>query len=138
MKPASQALSAIVIASALLLSTQPANAQQVCRPHEKAAFQLEEKFDEQVVGRGLTPNGKAMFEVFVGESGSWTVLVSATLADEAVLSRAARADRAFRCSWETPHRPQAQGRRHARGAQQRPPPATTSGIRDGRTAPSHL
>ena len=76
MKPASQALSAIVIASALLLSAQPANAQQVCAPHEKAVLQLEEKFDEQVVGRGLTPNGKAMFEVFVSESGSWTVLVS--------------------------------------------------------------
>ena len=76
MKPASQVLSAIVIASALLLSAQPANAQQVCAPHEKATLQLEEKFDEQVVGRGLTPSGKAMFEVFVGESGSWTVLVS--------------------------------------------------------------
>ncbi len=117
MKSASQASSAIAIASALLLSAQPANAQQFCAPHEKATLQLEEKFDEQVVGRGLTPNGKAMFEVFVGESGSWTVLVSATLADEAVLSRAARAGRAFRCSWETPHRLQAQDCRCARDAQ---------------------
>ncbi len=75
-KAPSQALSAIVIASALLLSAQPANAQQVCAPHEKAALQLEEKFDEQVIGRGLTPNGKAMFELFVSESGSWTVIVS--------------------------------------------------------------
>ncbi len=76
MKPASQVLRAIAAASALLLSAQSANAQQVCAPHEKAALQLEEKFDEQVIGRGLTPNGKAMFELFVGESGSWTVLVS--------------------------------------------------------------
>ncbi len=76
MKLASQVLSAIVIASALLLSAQPANAQQVCAPHEKATLHIEEKFDEQVVGRGLTPNGKAMFELFVSESGSWTVLVS--------------------------------------------------------------
>ncbi len=76
MKLASQVLSAIVIASALLLLAQPANAQQVCAPREKAALHIEEKFDEQVVGRGLTPNGKAMVELFVSESGSWTVLVS--------------------------------------------------------------
>ncbi len=76
MKSASQASSAIAIASALLLSAQPANAQQFCAPHETAALQLEEKFDELVVGRGLTPNGKAMFELFVSKSGSWTVLAS--------------------------------------------------------------
>ena len=76
MKPASQILSAIVIASALLLPAQSVNAQQVCVPHEKVKLQLEEKFDEQVIGRGLTPNGKAMFELFVSESGSWTVIVS--------------------------------------------------------------
>lgn len=76
MKPASQALSAIVIVSALLLSGQAANAQQICAPNEKVALQLERKFDEQVIGRGLTPNGKAMFELFSSKSGSWTVVVS--------------------------------------------------------------
>ena len=76
MKPTRQALSAICIASALLLSAQSANAQQVCAPHETVALQLEEKFAELVVGRGLTPNGKAMVELFVSESGSWTMLVS--------------------------------------------------------------
>lgn len=76
MKPASQALSAICIAAALLLSTQAAKARQVCAPHEKAALQLEQKFNEQVVGRGLTPNGKSMVELFVSQSGSWTVLIS--------------------------------------------------------------
>ncbi len=76
MKPASQVLRAIAAASALLLSAQSANAQQVCAPHEKAALHIEEKFDEQVVGRGLTPDGKAMVELFVSESGSWTVLIS--------------------------------------------------------------
>ncbi len=76
MKPISQYISAFVLASALLLAVQPANAQQVCAPHEKTALQLKKNFDEQVVGRGLTPNGKAMFELFVSESGSWTVLAS--------------------------------------------------------------
>ena len=76
MKPASQALSAIAVASALLLSAQPADAQQVCVPHEKAVVQLKKNFDEEVIGRGLTPSGNAMFELFVSDSGSWTVLVS--------------------------------------------------------------
>ncbi len=76
MKPVSQTLSAIVTATALLLSALPAEAQQVCVTHDKAALELEEKFEEQVIGRGLTPNGKAMFELFVSVSGSWTVLVS--------------------------------------------------------------
>ena len=50
-------LTAIAVASALLLSAQAANAQQVCAPHDKAVLQLEKQFAEQVVGRGLTPNG---------------------------------------------------------------------------------
>lgn len=76
MKPASKSLSAVVIASGLLLSAQPTSAQQVCAPRGKVTVQLEEKFDEQVVGRGLTPNAQAMFELFVSEVGSWTVVVS--------------------------------------------------------------
>ncbi len=76
MKPASQTLSAIVTTTALLLLALPAEAKQVCVTHDKAALELKEKFEEQVIGRGLTPNGKAMFELFVGVSGSWTVLVS--------------------------------------------------------------
>ena len=76
MKPASQALGALAIASALLVSAQPAAAQQVCAPHDKAAQSLQKQFDEQVVGRGLTPSGKALFELFVSKTGSWTVLVT--------------------------------------------------------------
>ena len=76
MKPASQVLRAIATASALLLSAQVANAQQVCAPHDKVVLQLEKQFAEQVAGRGLTPNGKSMLELFVSKSGSWTVLVS--------------------------------------------------------------
>ena len=43
---------------------------------DEATGKLEKKFEEQVAGRGLVANGKAMFELFVSKSGSWTVLVS--------------------------------------------------------------
>ena len=76
MKPASQTLSTIVIVLASLLSTQTAYAQQACALRDAATVKLEKQFDEQVAGRGLARNGKAMFELFVSESGSWTVLVS--------------------------------------------------------------
>ena len=76
MKPASKALSALVMVSGLLLSAQPTSAQQACALRGKVTVQLKEKFDEQVVGRGLTPNAQAMFELFVSATGSWTVIVS--------------------------------------------------------------
>ncbi len=59
-----------------LLTSAPASAQQVCLTHEAAVMQLEQKFDESVAGRGLTADGKAMFELFLSETGSWTVVVS--------------------------------------------------------------
>ncbi len=56
--------------------TIPTGVREFCVPREEAALQLEEKFEEKVIGRGLTPNGQAMFEVFVSEAGTWTVLAS--------------------------------------------------------------
>ena len=53
-------------------------AQQDCVLREKAVPRLQKEFEEQIVGRGLTPNGKVMFELFVSQSGTWTVLVSDT------------------------------------------------------------
>ena len=86
MKPSIQAMSAIVVVLASLFSNQPANAQQACAPHKKTSHQLEELFDEQVVGRGLAPGGKAMFKLFVSESGSWTVVVSDTRGQSCVVA----------------------------------------------------
>lgn len=54
----------------------PATAQQVCVPREQAVAWLEEQFSEKPLGRGLTSDGRAMFELFVSEEGSWTILVS--------------------------------------------------------------
>ena len=64
------------LVAATLVATGAASAQQVCGPREAAKDQLEKQFKEQVVGRGLASSGKAMFELFVSENGTWTVVVS--------------------------------------------------------------
>ena len=53
-----------------------AGAQQSCVVRNAAVEQLGKKFGEAVTARGLTQNGKAMIELLVSDSGSWTVLVS--------------------------------------------------------------
>ncbi|MFQ5984520.1 MAG: hypothetical protein ACE5LL_03270 [Alphaproteobacteria bacterium] len=60
----------------LLLFASAANAQQLCLLRGDAVGQLENKFKEQVVGRGLAQGGRAMVELFVGETGTWTVVVT--------------------------------------------------------------
>ena len=76
MKTANRVLRTFAAAFALLLTAQAANAQQVCAMRDTAVVQLEKQFDEQVAGQGLAANGKLMLELFVSETGSWTVLVS--------------------------------------------------------------
>ena len=78
MNTALRALKAVCVAAVLLMSTGAAMAQQDCVLREMAVPRLQKEFEEQIVGRGLTPNGKAMFELFVSQSGTWTVLVSDT------------------------------------------------------------
>lgn len=72
----SRTLAALGFVATMLAVTGPATAQQVCGPHEVAKDQLEKRFDEKVVGRGLANSGKQMFELFVSENGTWTVVVS--------------------------------------------------------------
>ncbi len=76
MKPLIRSLAILGFVGATLSSTGPASAQVVCVTHEAATKQLEKQFDERVLGRGLANAGKAMFELFVSEKGSWTVVVS--------------------------------------------------------------
>ena len=79
MNKIAQVLSGFVAAGMLLLSASTATyAQQVCAPRDHALGQLEKRHQEKILGRGLTPNGKAMVELFVSKSGSWTMLVSHT------------------------------------------------------------
>lgn len=67
-----------VAASVLVLSAPAAKAQQFCAARDEAVKQIELKFQEKVFGRGLAGNGKRMFELFVSEKGSWTMLASDT------------------------------------------------------------
>ncbi len=53
-----------------------ASAQETCVIRDDAVEQLEKQYGEKVIARGLTQNGKAMFELFVSEIGSWTIVVS--------------------------------------------------------------
>ena len=54
----------------------PANAQEACLVRENAVAQLEARFAERAVGRGLAPRGAAMVELFVAATGTWTVMVT--------------------------------------------------------------
>lgn len=60
-----------------LLFATAGNAQQACGLREAAVSQLE-SHNERVVGRGLAKEGRAMIELFVGDTGSWTVVVTDT------------------------------------------------------------
>lgn len=60
----------------LLLSATVANAQRLCVLRDAAVAKLEGQYKEQVVGRGLAKGGRAMVELFVSNTGSWTVVVT--------------------------------------------------------------
>lgn len=55
-----------------------AQPQGACRPHEDAVANLEQVYGEKKIGLGLGPGGSAVFELFVAESGTWTLLVTRT------------------------------------------------------------
>ena len=67
---------AISILGAIVVASQPAQAQQMCLLHEAATKQLAEQHNGSVVGRGLATNGNAMFELFASEDGGWTLVVT--------------------------------------------------------------
>lgn len=63
------------LVAAFFMSAQ-AFAQQVCVPRDQAVRWLEQQFGERPLGRGLTDDGRAMFELFTDDKGeSWTILV---------------------------------------------------------------
>ena len=67
--------SAVVPLSLVLAGTAQA---AVCMPHEAAVANLEQNFGQQAAGIGLAGRGQSMVELFVGKSGSWTILVTRT------------------------------------------------------------
>ncbi len=61
--------------TATCFSVTPAIAQAICGSRDQIITSLERKFDEEPVGIGLMPPGRAV-ELLVSESGSWTLLVT--------------------------------------------------------------
>ncbi len=55
-----------------------AQAQSKCLPHEKAVGNLLRHYGEQAVGVGLGTQGQSVFELYVAETGTWTILVTRT------------------------------------------------------------
>lgn len=70
----------------MAFSAAPVSAQQACALHEGVAKQLEKRFSEQVVGRGLAKKGRVMFELFVSKTGSWTVIATNTKGNSCVVA----------------------------------------------------
>ena len=53
MKPLIRTLAVLGFAGAMLSWTGPASAQQACATHDDTTKQLENQFDERIIGRGL-------------------------------------------------------------------------------------
>ena len=48
----------------------------VCLPHETIVTKLEQRHSEHRVGLGIGPGGGMVYELYVAESGTWTILVT--------------------------------------------------------------
>ncbi len=70
----------------LFLSTPAAEAQEICVLRQSAVAKLAAQYDEQVVGRGLAQGGKAMVELFVSATGTWTAVVTDTQGRSCVIA----------------------------------------------------
>lgn len=66
-----------LLAAALIVLAAPAIAGP-CIPHEQAIQRLAQQYGEHQVGIGLGASGRTVVELFVSESGTWTVLITQT------------------------------------------------------------
>lgn len=57
-----------------------------CMPHAQMVDQLKTVFGEQPTAMGLTAEGRRVFEVFVSNQGSWTLVVTHTNGSACVAS----------------------------------------------------
>ncbi len=69
-------LATLASITALIAAGSPADAQlRYCAEHDYFVKKLEQQFDEQRSGLGITTDGK-LLELFVGPRGNWTILVT--------------------------------------------------------------
>ena len=66
---------AMAVAGATAGQAQDSSA---CMWHEDAVVELKQTYGEEKVGLGLGPTGEAVFELFLAETGTWTLLVTRT------------------------------------------------------------
>ncbi len=66
------------LASVCLTATGTTQAQAACLPHAEVVAGLQQYYDESVRGRGLGEMGGFVLELYVSESGSWTILMTHT------------------------------------------------------------
>ncbi len=64
-----------LVASLLVLAGA---AQARCLPHEEAIARLQRDYGETAKGLGLSNRGPSVMELFVSDTGSWTILVTRT------------------------------------------------------------
>jgi len=55
-----------------------AQGMSVCLPHDDAVAKLKKSYGEEKIGLGLGQRGASVVELFVSETGTWTVLVTRT------------------------------------------------------------
>ncbi len=58
------------------LTALPAHAQTACFTRDQAIENLKTSSGEEVEARGLSNDGKVMFELLTSENGSWTLLMT--------------------------------------------------------------
>ena len=68
----------VSLVASLLVLAGAAQAQQLCLPHEKAVGRLQRYHGESAKGLGLGNRGRSVLELFVSDTGSWTILVTRT------------------------------------------------------------
>lgn len=71
---------ALLSAALLLAVTASADAQAMgpCLPHGQAVTKLGQQYGEHQVGIGIGSKGSSVIELFVAESGTWTILMTQT------------------------------------------------------------
>lgn len=71
------ALTALSISfGAFAAATGSAQAQELCLIRDDALEQLTKQYGEEISGRGLTGDGRAMVELLTGQNGSWTIVIT--------------------------------------------------------------
>ena len=69
-------LSILAVLAFFVMPTNAANAAPACGERAKFTKHLDAKYKEQPRALGVSQTGKALFEVYVSQEGSWTLLMT--------------------------------------------------------------